>query len=147
MWWLLAGSGSDSDRHRPPPSLSQGTSAGTSATLPHNPITGSSSASLFSHTSSQSALEVHTQKTSHHHKHKGKGYVNKWQIMLLGISLVTAGDVMFWNSAYAYLTFREYLMNVLILGSAFVIAAFCLAELTGTLPFAGKFFIILKNKY
>ncbi len=71
-------------------------------------------------------------------KYKHRGFVTKWQVALLGISLLTAGEVMFWNSAYAKLTFVEYLVDVLLLGSAFVVAALCLAELSGTLPFGGK---------
>lgn len=110
MWWALAGSGSGSGRYEDRP-------AGI-----RSPTHGN--------------LEV-VAAASSKGKRRSKGFVAQWQVALLGIALVMAGEVMFWNVPYKHINFQEYIINVFILGSAFIAASLCLAEITGTLPFAG----------
>lgn len=68
---------------------------------------------------------------------RAPGLVTTRRITLLGLSLVIVGDNVFWNKSYDSLCFVDYMVTMLILGTAFLCAACCLAEMTGALPFSG----------
>jgi hypothetical protein len=65
------------------------------------------------------------------------GVVGSVELIFLGIGLVIVGDTAFWNTGLG-IGFYDYLINIIIVGTAFIASSLCLAEMTATFPFAGE---------
>ncbi|GAB9473858.1 hypothetical protein Gpo141_00011004 [Globisporangium polare] len=117
------------------PSVQVKPHASSSAVVPHAPPTMAMTGKVPSIRSATKARGPSVPENDGHGEDEGYK-PGKWDIWMLGITIVIGGQYFSWNAGFTAGLY-SYMLAYFLTGSAYITLCCCTSEITGALPFAG----------